>query len=197
MATSPAFSAAPLPHGPLAKGLAYNWWLLLLRGLVALLFGIVAFVMPHITLLTVVLLWGAFVAADGMLALIAGLTGKASEVRPRWWLILVGLMGLAAGGIAFFRPLIGAAALLLLVAIWAIVIGASQIIGGIALRREIQDEWWLILSGLLAVVFGAAFLIHPMAGALAIVWTIGAYAIVFGISLVMLSFRVRRIQRGG
>jgi len=195
MATSSAFGPASLADNPLARGLAGNWWLLLLRGIVALLFGVVAFVMPHITLFTLVILWGAFTAADGVLALIAGISGKAGGVTPRWWLILVGLAGMAAGAIAFVQPGIAAAALLLLVAIWAIVIGASQVIGGIALRKEIRGEWWLVLSGLLAFLFGVLILIHPMAGLLAIVWTIGAYAIVFGACLVMLAFRVRKLGR--
>jgi uncharacterized membrane protein HdeD (DUF308 family) len=195
MATSPAFGAASVPHLPLARALGDNWWLLLLRGIVAITFGVLAFAWPGLTFVTLVIFWGAFTGADGILALVAAFSGKGSQVAPRWWLILVGLAGVAVGTIAFVEPVVAAGALLILIAVWAIVIGASQIIGGFALRKEIDGEWWLVLSGLLGILFGAAVLVQPIAGAFVIIWLIGTYALLFGLCLVMLSFRVRRLKK--
>lgn len=192
--THDPMGTASLSDLPLARALGDNWWLLLLRGLVAVLFGVAAYLWPGLTLLTLVLLWGAFAAADGILALVASFSGKSSSMAPRWWLILVGVCGIAAGAIAFVRPDVAATALLLLIAIWAIVVGVSQIIGGIALRKEIQGEWMLILSGLINVLFGGVLIAQPAAGALAIIWVIGFFSILSGLALIMLSFKVKRLK---
>jgi uncharacterized membrane protein HdeD (DUF308 family) len=185
---------APLSDLPLARALGDNWWLLLLRGVVAILFGILAFAWPGLTLLTLVLLWGAFAAADGIFALIASFSGRGSRMAPRWWLILVGLSGVIAGGIAFVRPDVAATALLLLIGVWAIVVGVSQILGGIALRKEIQGEWMLILSGFINILFGGVLIAQPAAGALAIIWVIGLFSILSGVSLIALSFKVKTLK---
>jgi len=185
---------ASLSDLPLARALGDNWWLLLLRGLVAVLFGVAAYLWPGLTLLTLVLLWGAFAAADGILALVASFSGKSGSMAPRWWLVLVGVCGIAAGAIAFVRPDVAATALLLLIAIWAIVVGVSQIIGGIALRKEIRGEWMLILSGLINILFGGVLVAQPAAGALAIIWVIGFFSILSGLALIMLSFKVKRLK---
>jgi len=195
MVTSPAIGAAPFSDFPLARALGDNWWLLLVRGIVAMSFGILAFAWPGLTFVTLVIFWGAFTAADGLLALVAAFSGKGAQVAPRWWLILVGLAGVAAGTIAFVWPVVAAGALLILIAVWAIVIGASQVVGGFALRKEIDGEWWLVLSGLLGILFGAAVLVQPIAGAYVIIWLLGSYALLFGLCLVMLSFRVKRLKR--
>lgn len=192
--TQENIGTASLYDLPLARALGENWWLLLLRGLVGIAFGILAFAWPGLTLLTLVIFWGAFTGADGILSLIAAFSGK-GEAGPRWWLILVGLAGIAAGVIAFVWPGIAAGALLLLIAIWAIVVGIMQVIGGIALRKEIRGEFWLILTGLLSIAFGAAILYRPDAGALAIIWLIGAYAIAWGVILTILSFRMKGLKR--
>jgi uncharacterized membrane protein HdeD (DUF308 family) len=186
-----------LSDAPLASILGDNWWLLLLRGIAGILFGVLAFAWPALTLVTLVILWGAFAAADGVLALIAAFSGQGAKVAPRWWLILVGLAGVASGAIAFIWPGVAAEVLLLLIGAWALVVGVSQVIGGIALRKEIQGEWMLILSGLLAIAFGVAIIAWPIAGALAIVWMIGLYALLFGTFLVALSFRVRQLKSAG
>jgi len=192
--TEANFSSASLSELPLARALGENWWLLFLRGLVAVLFGILAFAWPGLTLLTLIILWGAFSAADGVLALVAAFSGKNSQVSPRWWLIIVGVCGIAAGAIAFLRPDVAALALLLLIAAWAIVVGVAQIIGGIALRKEIQGEWMLMLSGLINILFGVILVAQPASGALALIWVIGFFAILSGVSLMMLSFRVKRLK---
>lgn len=185
---------ASLSDLPLARALGDNWWLLLLRGMIAVLFGVVAFAWPGLTLLTLVLFWGAFAAADGIFALVASFSGGRGSMAPRWWLVLVGLSGIAAGAIAFVRPDVAATALLLLIALWAIVVGASQILGGLALRKEVQGEWMLLLSGLINILFGGVLIAEPAAGALAIIWVIGLFSILSGTSLIALSFKVKSLK---
>jgi uncharacterized membrane protein HdeD (DUF308 family) len=192
--TDASLSTASLPDGPLARALGENWWLLFLRGIVAVLFGVLAFAWPGLTLLTLVLMWGIFALFDGVFALTAALSGKSSPTAPRWWLIIVGISGIAAGAIAFLRPDFAAQILLLVIAVWAIIIGVSQIVGAIALRKEIDNEWMLLISGLLSLAWGALLVLAPPAGALAIIWLIGAFAILTGASLIALSFRVKRLK---
>lgn len=195
MATTPDdLGTASLSDLPLARALGDNWWLLLLRGMIAVLFGVVAFAWPGLTLLTLVLFWGAFAAADGIFALVASFSGGRGSMAPRWWLVLVGLSGIAAGAIAFVRPDVAATALLLLIALWAIVVGASQILGGLALRKEVQGEWMLLLSGLINILFGGVLIAEPAAGALAIIWVIGLFSILSGTSLIALSFKVKSLK---
>jgi uncharacterized membrane protein HdeD (DUF308 family) len=192
--THDTLGTASLSDLPLARALGDKWWLLLLRGIAAVLFGVLAYVWPGLTLLTLVLLWGAFAAADGILALIGAFSGKASPVTPRWWLILVGISGIAAGAIAFVRPDVAAVALVLVIALWAVVVGVSQILGGIALRKEMKGEWMLLLSGLINILFGGVLIAQPAVGALAIIWVIGFFSILSGLSLIALSFKLKRLK---
>jgi uncharacterized membrane protein HdeD (DUF308 family) len=129
--------------------LAKSWWLVLLRGIAAIVFGVLAFVWPGLTLLTLVLFYGAYALVDGAFALIAAFTGGAKPV-PTWWLIVVGLAGIAAGLATFLWPGITALVLLVFIGAWAIVHGIFEIIGAIKLRKEIDNEWWLILAGALS-----------------------------------------------
>ena len=175
---------------PMLHALA-TWWLVLLRGIAAIVFGVLAFVWPGLTLLTLVLLYGAYALVDGAFALIAAFTGGAKPV-PTWWLIVVGLAGIAAGLATFLWPGITALVLLVFIGAWAIVHGIFEIIGAIKLRKEIDNEWWLILAGAMSVIFGIIVLVAPGAGALGLVWAIGAYSVVFGILLVGLSLRLKR-----
>jgi len=175
----------------LLHGLAKNWWLLLLRGIAAIIFGILAFAWPGITLLSLVILYGAYALVDGVLS-IAAAVGGGGGATPRWWLAVVGLLGIAAGLLTFFWPQITALVLLMFIGAWALIHGVFEIIGAIRLRKEIDNEWMLILSGALSVVFGAAMLIMPGAGALALIWVIGAYSIIFGILFVGFAFRLKK-----
>jgi uncharacterized membrane protein HdeD (DUF308 family) len=143
---------APLGPRVLLHALARHWWLLLLRGICAILFGVLAFVWPGITLLTLVLLYGAFALVDGVLALAEAVMGGAPA--PRWWLALVGLLGIAVGILTFAWPGITALVLLLFIAGWAIATGILQIVGAIRLRKEIDNEWLLIASGVVSIIFG-------------------------------------------
>src|SRR3954454_21237414 len=186
-------SPAPAPLGaPILPVLAKYWWLLLLRGIVAILFGILAFVWPGITLVTLVLFWGAFALVDGVLALANAFMG--GNMGHRWWLALVGLAGIAAGILTFMWPGVTALLLLIFIATWAIVLGIFQIIGAIRLRKEIDNEWTIGLSGAVSVLFGVIMLVAPGAGAVGLIWAIASYAIVFGILMVMAAFKLKKHQ---
>src|SRR3979411_158346 len=167
-----------------------NWWLLALRGLVAVLFGVLAFVWPGATLITLVWLFGAFALVNGLLSLM--LAAKAPKGYPRIGsLILGGLLGILAGLLTFVMPGITALGLLILIALWAIVTGMMELVAAIRLRKIIANEWLLVLTGLLSVAFGVLLILMPAAGALAWVWWMGLWALVFGILLMVLAFRMR------
>ena len=192
MQTSLERTAAPLGR-PMLHALADRWWLLLLRGIAAILFGILAFIWPGLTLVTLVLMFGAFALVDGAIVLGAAFSGAAKPV-PTWWLVLVGLLGIAAGIITFLWPGMSAILLILFIGAWAVAHGIFEIIGAIQLRKEIENEWMLILGGIISVIFGIIVLIAPGAGALALVWWIAIYSIVFGVMFVAFSLRLRRHQ---
>lgn len=183
--------ATGLAQPMLLHGLAKNWWLILLRGIAAIVFGILAFAWPGITLLSLVILYGAYALVDGVLS-VAAAVGGGGGAAPRWWLVVVGLLGIAAGLLTFFWPQITALVLLMFIGAWALIHGVFEIIGAIRLRKEIDNEWMLILSGALSVLFGAAMLIMPGAGALALIWVIGAYSIIFGILFIGFAFRLKK-----
>ena len=175
---------------PMLDDLARNWWVILLRGILALIFGVLTFVWPGITLAVLVALYGAFALVDGVLAIVAAIRGGAPA--PRWWLALVGVFGIAAGVLTVLWPQITAVVLLMFIAAWAIAMGVMQIVGAIKLRNEIEGEWLLIASGVLSVLFGVMLVAWPGAGALAMVLVIGAFAIMFGILMIGFSLRLRR-----
>jgi uncharacterized membrane protein HdeD (DUF308 family) len=174
----------------MVHALAKNWWLLLLRGIAAIIFGLLAFAWPGLTLLTLILFYGAFALVDGVLAIVAAITGGAPA--PRWWLAIVGLLGIAVGLLTFLMPGVSALVLLFFIAGWAIATGVLEIIGAIQLRKEIDNEWMLILSGVLSVLFGVCMMLAPGAGALALVWVIGIYSMVLGVMFVVLAFRLKK-----
>ena len=192
MANTQTFDITPPPGGLLAS-LAENWWLLLLRGIASIAFGVLAFIWPGATLLTLTWLWGAYAVVDGVLALSAAITGG-SEVAPRWWLAVVGIAGIVAGPVAFFWPGLTALVLLMFIASWSIVVGVMKIAGAIQLRKEIEGEWLLVLSGLLSIAFGVILMVQPDAGALAVVWIIGWYAILAGCVGIGLAFRLKTFK---
>jgi uncharacterized membrane protein HdeD (DUF308 family) len=174
----------------MVHALAKNWWLLLSRGIAAIIFGLLAFAWPGLTLLTLILFYGAFALVDGVLAIVAAITGGVPG--SRWWLAVVGLLGIAAGLLTFLTPGLTALVLLFFIAGWAIVTGVFEIIGAIKLRKEIDNEWLLILGGIISVLFGVGMMLAPGAGALALVWVIGAYSVVMGVIFVALAFRLRK-----
>jgi len=167
-----------------------NWWLVALRGLVAILFGVLALVWPGVTLITLIWLFGAFALVNGLLSLI--LAAKAPKGYPRVGsLILGGLLGILAGLLTFVMPGITALGLLILIALWAIVTGMMELVAAIRLRKIITNEWLLVLTGVLSIAFGVLLILMPAAGALALIWWIGIWALVFGILLMVLAFRMR------
>jgi uncharacterized membrane protein HdeD (DUF308 family) len=188
MPTNPAM---PMTHVPLLQELSKHWWLLLLRGIAAIVFGVLAFIWPGLTLLTLVILYGVFAIFDGVLAF-AALFGRTGPEVPKWWLVLTGILDIGAGLIALFWPGITALVLIIFIGAWAIVRGVMEIIAAIQLRKEIEGEWLLVLAGVLSVLFGLGVLIYPGAGAVALAWLIGIYAIAIGVVMIMLALRLRR-----
>jgi uncharacterized membrane protein HdeD (DUF308 family) len=174
----------------MSNRLARNWWAIALRGLVAIVFGVLAFLLPGLTLITLVLLFGAFAIVDGIFAIVSGFRRREGH-RPDLFLILGGVAGIAAGVIAILLPGITALALLYVIAAWAIVTGIAEIVAAYQLREEISGEWLLALSGAVSFVFGLFIAFFPGPGALAVVWLIAAYAIVSGVTLLFLAFRLR------
>ena len=178
------------PGAELLHGLAKNWWAVLLRGLAAIVFGILAFAWPGITIWSLIIVWGAYALVDGVFAIISAVTG--GTPAPRWWMAVVGIIGILAGIVAFANPGLTALTLLMLIAAWAIVSGIFEIVGAIRLRKEIDNEWMLILHGLISVLFGVFLFYSPGAGALAMIWVIAAYAIIGGVLLCVLAFRLKK-----
>jgi len=172
--------------------LARNWWTLVLRGVIAIVFGILALAQPGSTLQALVLLFGIWALLDGVLALINSI-GAAQSHEPWWPLLLLGLLSVAAGLVALRWPGITALALLFVIGYWAIFRGVLEIAAAIRLRHEIQGELWLVIGGIASLVFGVLVIMNPGSGALAVIWLIGIYALIFGIALVMLGLRLKRM----
>jgi uncharacterized membrane protein HdeD (DUF308 family) len=179
------------PNRRIGTLLARNWWTLVFRGVLAILFGVAVFIWPEISIAVLVGLFGFFVLLTGILALIAAFRRRQSD-EQRWLLVVEGILGIVAGVLVFFWPNITALLLLYFIAAWAIVTGIFEIIAAIQLRREIHNEWLLALAGVASLLFGILLVIQPGAGALAILWVIGAYAIIFGIALLILGLRLRQ-----
>lgn len=172
------------------------WWALVLRGLAAIMFGVLALVWPGLTLQVLVLLFGAYAFVDGLFSVVSALGGR--RVTDHWLLLLIeGLLGIAIGVLTWVAPGITATVLLLYIAAWALFTGVIEVIAAIRLRKEIRGEVWLGLAGMLSVLFGLLLLTFPVAGALSVVWLIGAYSISFGIVLTVLGIRVHGMSRLG
>jgi uncharacterized membrane protein HdeD (DUF308 family) len=174
--------------------LATNWWSLIIRGLVAILLGIVTFAMPNITLTALVLLFGAYALVDGMVCITVAV--RAIEKHERWGSLLFGgLTGVAAAVVTVFWPAMTAVALVFVIGAWAVVTGIFQIVAAVRLRKYIAGEWLLILGGIASVLFGVLITIAPLAGALVIALWVGAYTLVFGVLLIALAFRLRSWEK--
>lgn len=183
--------AATAAVEPLTRG----WWLVLLRGIAGILFGIAAFIWPGLTVLALTLLFGAFALADGAFSLGAAFTGGGDRSIPTWWLAVIGLLGIAAGIVAFLWPGLTAFALIVMIGAWAVAIGVLEIIGAIWMRKEIEGEWLLIATGIISVLFGLAILLRPGVGALALAWAIGAFALLSGLLHIAFAFRLKRLPQ--
>jgi uncharacterized membrane protein HdeD (DUF308 family) len=166
-----------------------NWWLWLARGLFAIAFGVMGLAQPELTLKVLVLLFGIYAVADGLAALWLGAAVRA------WWVLLLGVVAIAVGVFTFIRPEITAVALLYLIASWAIVRGIFEVVTAIELRKVISNEWLLAIGGVLSIVCGVMLAANREAGALAVVWIIGAYATLVGVVMVVFAFRLRGLVR--
>jgi|SwirhisoilCB2_FD_contig_61_8236361_length_811_multi_5_in_0_out_0_1 uncharacterized membrane protein HdeD (DUF308 family) len=173
-----------------------NWWAVALRGLVAVLFGIAAFVWPGITLWALVAIFGAYALVDGIFAVIEAF--RRDVVGERWWALLFeGFVGIAIGILTFTWPRLTAMGLLYLIAFWAIVTGVFEVITAIRLRHEIRGEWMMALIGVLSVAFGFLLVAFPLTGALSVVLIIGAYAVAIGALMIALGFKLRSLRHPG
>ncbi|MGZ3497737.1 MAG: HdeD family acid-resistance protein [Vulcanimicrobiaceae bacterium] len=181
---------------PIVSQVARSWWLVALRGVLSILFGVMAFVWPGITLVVLIAIIGAYMFVDGIFALVWAVRFR--HERERWPMLMVeGILGIAVGVVTFLWPGLTAIAWLYTISAWAIVTGILEIVTAIRLRKALQGDWLLALTGVASIVLGIAFALMPLAGLLAWVWVIGAYAIVFGILLVSLAFRLRGLARPG
>jgi uncharacterized membrane protein HdeD (DUF308 family) len=174
--------------------LARNWWIVAVRGVAGIVFGILAFALPGLTLASLVLLFGAFALVDGAAALIAAIRGDPGTSGHRWLMLVIGAAGVTAGILTLINPGITAIALLYAVATWAIVVGVIQVISAVVLRRQLTGEVWLLIGGVASIVFGVVLLVAPGTGLLALAWLVGAYAIVFGVTHLALALRLRGLR---
>jgi uncharacterized membrane protein HdeD (DUF308 family) len=177
----------------LVNDLARHWWVIALRGLAAVLFGVLAFVWPGMTLAVLVLLFGAYALVDGILAIVVAVRGGTDH---RLFMGLEGVVGVLAGLATFVFPGLTALVLLYIIAFWAVLTGVLEVVAAVRLRRAITNEWGLIIGGVLSVLFGIVLIAAPGAGALAVVFVIGAYAVLFGVTLLMLWWRLRSHAQG-
>jgi uncharacterized membrane protein HdeD (DUF308 family) len=173
----------------IAKSMTSNWWLLVLQGILAVVFGVTAWVWPDLTVVTLVILFGAYAIAGGVMFLAAAYGAQKVGDSP-WPFIFRGVLGIGTGVVVAVWPDISALALLYVVAAYAVVIGFFELATAIELRKLINNEWLLAIAGIASIAFGVLVAIYPGDGAVAIVWTIGVYAVFFGILLTALGFRL-------
>jgi uncharacterized membrane protein HdeD (DUF308 family) len=175
--------------------LARNWWLIEIRGVAAVAFGVLAFLWPGLTLVVLVTLFAAYMLIDGIALLVSLRRSEPATTGHRLTVALMGILGVAIGIATIFLPGITALALLYLVAFWAITLGLTQVVAAIRLRREISGELWLVIGGVVTVLFGAYLVIFPGAGLLSLVWLVGIWAIVFGITSMVVAWRLRGVHQ--
>jgi uncharacterized membrane protein HdeD (DUF308 family) len=174
-----------------------NWWAMALRGLFSILFGIAAFMLPGVMLWALVALFGAFALVDGIFAVIESFrrdSTRAAGVGNWWALLFEGLIGIAIGVLTFLWPGLTVMGLVYLIAFWAVLTGALEVITAIRLRHVIRGEWLMALIGILSMGFGLLLAMFPLAGAISLIWLIGAYAIAAGVLMIALGFKLRSLK---
>jgi len=170
-----------------------HWWVPVIRGIVAIVFGVIAFTHPVMAAATLVLFFGAWVLVDGVFRVAGAIGHRGSD--PDWGFnLVIGILGIIIGFLTFHAPGITALALVIYIAAWALMIGATEIALAIKLRREIKGEWFLILMGLASIVFAALLLWNPLAGAAALIWIMAWYAVIFGVLAIIFGFRLRSLR---
>jgi uncharacterized membrane protein HdeD (DUF308 family) len=176
----------------LAKLMSQYWWVLLLRGLVAILFGVAAYTWPGLTLATLVTVFSFYILFDGFISVFQAFGGR--KENEYWWVVLLeGLIGIAFGLITLQAPAITVLTLTYFIGFWAMATGVMRIILALRLRREIDGEWWMVLSALVGIAFGVLVIARPGAGVLSMLTVLAIWAVVIGISLVVLSFKVKSV----
>ncbi len=179
------FAAAPFL---LHRGVTASWWALILRGLLALAAGVLLLFWPGLSLVSLVLAFAVWAFVDGLLALGAGIGGRS------WQLVLIGVLGITAGVLTFWRPGVTLVALYAVAAAWSITRGVLEVAAAIELRHRIHGAAWFAVAGLLSIAFGVLLIVLPQAGLLALVWLIGVYALAFGLALIVLGVQARRLR---
>lgn len=193
--SDPSSGTFMTPSDPMSALLARNWWAVALRGAVAILFGLVALFVPGAVLLTLALLFAAYLLVDGILGMVAA--ALAASHHARWGLLLFeALVNVAVGAVAAVFPAAAVAGFVLLIGAWALITGVLVI--GASMRLHVSHgRWWLAFAGIVSVVWGGLLLMAPFMGAVVLTWWLGAYAIVFGIMLLVLGFRLRGQHQSG
>lgn len=176
--------------------LADHWWILLVRGLLALVLGVLALLFPGAIAVALALLFGAYVLVDGVIAVVASL--RMTHADGRWgWLLAEGVLGIAFGAAALAWPAISLLALVFVMGFWALLTGLVSITTAWRMRTLVRGEWFWVASGVLSVIFGIAVFLQPAAGALVLVWLFGIYAILFGIAFIGIALRLRALRTTG
>jgi uncharacterized membrane protein HdeD (DUF308 family) len=190
---STTFNTSGIGSGPAAETLVQNWWLFTLRGVLGIIFGILALIFPGPTILSLVLLFSAYMLVDGIFGIISAVRAIRRK-EDRWGLLIFeGLLDIATGAVAFLWPGLTVVAFVWLIAAWAIVSGGLMTAAGFRLNIE-HGRWWLVLGGLLSLAYGVLLIITPLIGAVVLTWWLGAYALVFGVALVIFSLKLRSRQ---
>ncbi|MGA7356766.1 MAG: HdeD family acid-resistance protein [Candidatus Cybelea sp.] len=189
------FSSSAIAGTPIINAVARTWWLWLIRGLAAIIFGLLAFTWPGLTWITIAILFGAYALVDGIFAIVAAV--RAVEHQQRWWpFLLEGLVGILIAAITWYDIRITIAALYLTIAAWAFITGILELVAAVQLRKHISNEIWLIIGGIASIAFGVLMLLFPLIGAITVIYIIAAYAIVFGIIMIGFAFRLRSHMPG-
>ena len=183
-------------RNPLVDLLSENWWMVLIRGSAALIFGLLTWFYPFISILIMVMFFGVYALIDGVLGVVIAINGR--RTHQDWWLMLIwGMVSILAGIMTFFVPGITWLVLITFIAIWSLVSGILQIIAAIRLRKSIRGEGWMIVAGMLSVLVGIILFVNPVQGGIALTWVIGVYAALFGVMNIALAFRLRRFAASG
>ena len=179
----------------MSAALARNWWAVALRGVAGIVFGVIALLMPATAMVSLAWLFAAYLLVDGVFAIIAAV--RAAEQHERWGLLLLeGVLDLVMGGIVWLFPLGAILAFVLITAAWALITGALMLISSFRLRGT-HGRLWLALGGVVSLVWGVLLVVAPFAGAVVLTWWLGAYAVAFGVVLLILAFRLRGRRGGG
>jgi uncharacterized membrane protein HdeD (DUF308 family) len=183
-------------EGEMRDLLVRSWWLLLIRGLAAIVFGLGCFFWPGLTLLVLIVFFGAYALIDGLTLLGALVRGDPVARSHAWTVAIIGVLGVVAALVAFFWPGLTAITLAIVVGAWTIVFGVFQVAAAISLRREIEGEVWMGLAGVLAILIGLYLVLLPGDGLLSLLWLLGAWAILFGVTTLALAWRLRGLAGG-